>query len=133
MDFVVYERVNALVPLTGRYRTYLCKNSSCDGLKSFGFTTQCIPPFMGRCTLENGIYGLLKGSSIFEKVLVLIQNAYVCLIIGASFLNTLFKILLNWSCSWRGAHLRNVGFSIPPSQYRSIIMSAHLYSNNSRA
>ena len=81
-DFVVYERVNALVPLIGRYRTYMCKNSSCDGLKSFNFTAHCIPPLMGRCPLENGIYGLLKGSPIFEKVLVLVQNTYVCLIIG---------------------------------------------------
>ena len=81
-DFVVYERVNAPIPLIGRYGTHLCKNSSCDGLKSFGFTTHCIPPLMGRCPLENGIYGLLKGSPVFEKVLVLVQNVYVCLING---------------------------------------------------
>ena len=80
-DFDVYVRVNAPIPLTGRYGTHLCKNSSCDGLKSFGFTTHCIPPLMGRCPLENGIYGLLKGSPVFEKVLVLVQNTYVCLII----------------------------------------------------
>ena len=81
-DFVVYERVSAPIPLTRRYGTHLCKNSSCDGLKSLGFTTHCIPPLMERCPLENGIYGLLKGSHVFEKVLVLVQNAYVCLIIG---------------------------------------------------
>ena len=78
----MYKWVNAPVLLTGRYRTYLCKNSSCDGLKSFGFTTRCIPPLIERSALDNGIYGLLKGSLVFKKVLVLVQNSYICLIIG---------------------------------------------------
>ena len=41
---------------------------------------------MGRCPLENGIYGVLKGFPVFEKVLVLVQNAYVCLIIRGELL-----------------------------------------------
>ena len=100
VDLVVYEQVNTPVLLIRRYGTYLCKNSSCNGLKSFGFTTHCIPPLMERSTLDNGIYGLLKESLIFKKVLVLVQKAYVSSS-GASFLNTLFKILLDWSCFWR--------------------------------
>ena len=128
----MYERVSAPIPLTGRYGIHLCKNSSCDDLKSFGFTTHCIPPLMGRCPLENGIYGLLKGSPVFEKVLVLVQNVYVCLIIGGELPEHSIQNPPRLSCSWRGAHPRNVGLSIPPAQCRSVIISAHLFSKDSR-
>ena len=97
--------------------------------------------FFGLLGALNITYSIFiqMGHAICDVVIITYKRSYwfkTCTYVsssGASFLNTLFKILLDWYCSWRGAHPRNVEFSIPPAQCRSVIMSAYLFSNDSRA